>query len=64
MFVYIIERRRPSKTIANITQFLTFISLIIKETRGAHRNFQCLIIIFCILFIICRTEIESKTNVG
>ena len=63
MFAYIIKRKRPSKTIVNIIQFLIFIPLIIKETRGLQRNF-CLIVIFCILFIICGTEIESKTKVG
>ena len=36
MFAYIIIKKRPSKTIANIT---LFIPLIIKETRGLQRNF-------------------------
>ena len=38
MFAYIINKKRPSKTIANITQFLIFIPLIIKETRRLQRN--------------------------
>ena len=38
MFAYIIKKKRPSKTIANIAQFLIFIPLIIKETRALQRN--------------------------
>ena len=64
MFAYIIKKKRPSKTIANITHFLIFIPLIIKETRALQRNISCLIFIFGILFITCGTENKSTTKVG
>ena len=62
MFAYIIKKKRPSKTIVNITQFLIFIPLIVKETRALQRNIYCFILIFCVLFITCGTGNESKTK--